>query len=203
MPVATSSVSILEGQYTFRPAQNLQSIVMPNVVGNGGCKDHILQRNYGRLGLGCMLSQEPQRKRDRGARSEKSGVLSEANRFSHSDFGTGFLPGVIDSGELLARRGAKHLILGTGEFAYPPFLLAERLEKHGFDVHFQSTTRSPIMLGGAIGTALSFQDNYEDGIANFLYNATADMYDRIIICHETPTVDEALVSALSARTLEI
>src|SRR4029450_10696987 len=96
-----------------------------------------------------------------------------------------------------------HLVLGTGEFAYPPFLLAEELERRGLDVRYQSTTRSPIIEGGAIGTSLTFADNYGDGIPNFLYNARREDYDRIIVCHETPaaTVDGGLLTALSPESI--
>lgn len=78
------------------------------------------------------------------------------------------------------------LLLGTGEFAYPPFLFAEYLEESGYDVHFQSTTRSPIMPGNDIQERLCFTDNYGDGIANFVYNVRQEEYTRIIICYETP-----------------
>jgi hypothetical protein len=94
-------------------------------------------------------------------------------------------------------------VVGTGEFTYPPFLLAERLEAAGHDVVVQATTRSPARLGGAIGHALAFADNYGSGIGNFLYNAEPAEERLALICHETPpgTVDPALVAALRARTL--
>ena len=93
--------------------------------------------------------------------------------------------------------------IGTGEFTYPAFLLAERLEEAGYDVVVQATSRSPIHIGGAIGHALVFEDNYGSGIANFLYNADPADGRLSLICHETPpgTVDPALVSALGARTI--
>jgi hypothetical protein len=96
------------------------------------------------------------------------------------------------------------LVLGTGEFSYPPFLLAEQMEKNGVDALYQSTTRSPIMLGGAIRTSLTFRDNYADGIPNFLYNASRADYDRVVVCHETPaaTLDSSLLSALEAESQE-
>ena len=64
--------------------------------------------------------------------------------------------------------GERILVVGTSEFVWRPFLLAERLEKAGADVHFSSTSRSPIALGHAIDHALSFSDNYGLGIPNFL-----------------------------------
>ena len=95
-------------------------------------------------------------------------------------------------------------MLGSGEYVWAPFLLAEQLHKalharFGVDcVQFSATTRSPIMLGGAIHAKLDFCDNYGLGIANFLYNVRADDYDKIILCVETvaESVDKALLQAL-------
>ncbi|HEU0134610.1 MAG TPA: phosphoribosyltransferase domain-containing protein [Allosphingosinicella sp.] len=94
-------------------------------------------------------------------------------------------------------------IVGTGEFTYPPFLLAERLESEGHDVVVQATSRSPIVPGGAIGAVLRFADNYGTNVPNFLYNADPSDGRHSIICHETPpgSVDPALVEALGAETL--
>jgi hypothetical protein len=77
------------------------------------------------------------------------------------------------------------LILGTGEFTYPPFLLARRLESLGLDVHFQSTTRSPLLIDRDITSMLEFPDNYHDRIANYVYNVCDRRYDRILIGYET------------------
>lgn len=94
-------------------------------------------------------------------------------------------------------------IVGTCEFTYPPFRLAERLEQAGHDVVVQSTTRSPAFIGGAIARRLTFADNYGSGVANFLYNADPCDGRLTFICHETPpgSIDPALVAALDARTL--
>jgi hypothetical protein len=94
-------------------------------------------------------------------------------------------------------------IVGTGEFTYPPFLLAEQLENDGFDVVVQATSRSPIMPGGAIGAALKFSDNYGTGVPNFLYNAEAADERHTIVCHETSpgSVDPTLLKALNGEPL--
>jgi len=82
--------------------------------------------------------------------------------------------------------GERTLILGTGEFMHMAFLLGLELEKHGIDVVVQSTTRSPILLWGAVGHALKFSDNYGEGVSNFLYNVEPGQYKHVFICHETP-----------------
>ncbi|ELU2241213.1 phosphoribosyltransferase domain-containing protein [Pseudomonas aeruginosa] len=97
----------------------------------------------------------------------------------------------------------KVIVVGTSEFVWRPFLLAERLERAGVDVHFSSTTRSPIALGHAIEHALSFSDNYGLGIPNFLYNVKPVQFDRVLICSETPeqAAPAELVAALNAEVI--
>ncbi|HVQ08256.1 MAG TPA: phosphoribosyltransferase domain-containing protein [Allosphingosinicella sp.] len=99
--------------------------------------------------------------------------------------------------------GSALRIVGTGEFTYPPFLLAERLEQAGHDVVVQAASRSPVRIGGPIASAMSFRDNYRAGVANYLYNATSGDGRRTIICHETPpgSIDPELVRALDATCL--
>jgi hypothetical protein len=108
-----------------------------------------------------------------------------------------------DAASLALPAGSAVRVVGTGEFTYAPFLLAERIERAGHEVVVQSTTRSPIRQGGAIRHMLAFTDNYGSGIGNFLYNADPAEERISLICHETPpgTVDPALVSALRARTI--
>lgn len=103
--------------------------------------------------------------------------------------------------------GEKLLVLGTSEFVWEPFLLAERLQKQGADVKYSSTTRSPIATGFAIQSAIAFTDNYGLGIPNFVYNVAHQRFDRILLCIETPeeSVDPVLLEALSkvAPSIEI
>lgn len=92
----------------------------------------------------------------------------------------------------------KILVLGSNEFVWLPFLLAEWLEteaniqaqkqslKGQSKVNFSALTRSPIALGGAITTMLSFTDNYGLGMTNFVYNVEPDDWDLIVLCIETP-----------------
>ncbi|HEY0060771.1 MAG TPA: phosphoribosyltransferase domain-containing protein [Telluria sp.] len=81
--------------------------------------------------------------------------------------------------------GERVLVLGTGEFMHPAFLLGAALEQRGLDVAVQSTTRSPILKWGAVSAALAFHDNYGEGVTNFLYNVVPGQYDHVFICHET------------------
>ncbi len=90
-------------------------------------------------------------------------------------------------------------IIGTGEFTYLPFRLAETLAAAGHDVVVQATSRSPARLGGAMGSKLCFADNYGTGVPNYLYNALSDGRANWI-AHETgaATIDPALIAALDA-----
>jgi hypothetical protein len=83
------------------------------------------------------------------------------------------------------RPGERLLVLGTGEFMDPPLRLALELERRGWDVHFQATTRSPLLVGEDVRTAVEFADNYHDGIPNYLYNFDPGRFDRVLIGYET------------------
>jgi hypothetical protein len=106
--------------------------------------------------------------------------------------------------ELDIRKDQRILVLGSGEFMYPPFLFAEWLQAEGYDVHFQSTTRSPILRGGDIQDTLNTMDNYGDGIPNFLYNVRPSQYDRVLIGYETSPLPPGhdLPEQLNASVLE-
>lgn len=99
-----------------------------------------------------------------------------------------------------ATESEKILVLGTSEFVWQPFLLAERLESQGAEVYFSSTSRSPIAIGHAIQSALTFTDNYGLGIPNFVYNVSHQQFDRIYLCCETPadSIDPVLLEGLKA-----
>lgn len=96
-----------------------------------------------------------------------------------------------------AKIGERILVLGTGEYVWPPYLLAAQLEQQGAEVKFSAITRSPIALGHAIKHSLAFSDNYGLGIQNFVYNVDHTAYDRILIAIETATesVDPLLLQA--------
>ena len=78
-------------------------------------------------------------------------------------------------------------IVGIGEYLFEPFLYAEKLEKLGFNTFYQSTTRSPILLGDCIKKKESFFD-LGSKFENYIYNLDLDSY--IIICCETKKAEE-------------
>ena len=107
-------------------------------------------------------------------------VFNKQTQFEKEPFDTEQLPQRI-------------LVLGSNEFVWLPFLLAEWLEDQSkandsmttSTVNFSALTRSPIALGGAITTMLSFSDNYGLGMTNFAYNVEPSDWDLIILCVET------------------
>ncbi|GDY07065.1 hypothetical protein LBMAG52_05510 [Planctomycetia bacterium] len=92
-------------------------------------------------------------------------------------------PALIAAADLAPE--SRLLVLGTGEFHYPVFRLARWLEQHGWDVYFQTTTRSPLLVDGDLKSTLEFVDNYHDGIPNFVYNVADQYYDRVLVGYET------------------
>ena len=120
-------------------------------------------------------------------------------RFGMSDMPATPWPGVREA------PGRRVLVLGTGEFVWPPFLLAERLEREGARVLFGATTRSPIKPGQAIRSLHEHGDNYGFGIVNYLYNVDPEDFDSIYLCCETgaDALDDRLLRHLGkAAVLE-
>ncbi len=164
MPVKTYPISVLEGEYQWTP--NPDFVLQPTRAahGNGEFKDALLERNFARLGV----MENP--RVDFEALLDTTRLWSQ---FRKQDWEPHPYP-------------FKTLVLGTGEFSYLPFKFAQWLEHKGLVIHFQSTTRSPILLGGAIKEKLEFPDNYADGIPNYAYNLEAHDYAIIFVCLETP-----------------
>ena len=133
---------------------------------------------------------------------------ASADRGASAAFGRYGLHGALAAPkELAARmaqgiaRDARVLVLGTGEFMHASYLLGAELEQRGVNVVVQSSTRSPILTWGAVTCALTFPDNYGEGVANYLYNVRPGQYDHVFICHETAPTDAlfALAKLLDAR----
>ena len=78
------------------------------------------------------------------------------------------------------------LVLGTGEHLHLPYCLAQRLEQRGYNVYFQSTTRSPILKGESVRSVLRFVDPVDGVTPNYLYNVIKGQYDSVIILYDAP-----------------
>jgi hypothetical protein len=167
--VAVEWVCFRQGLLHFEDSQNaaIDNITV-NVSGNGACKKHLLAWP-GRLGIEAPVALE-------------TNVVEQLMRFvSNAE-----IQNIASLHTNNQNDNRPILVLGTGECNAPAYLLGRELERKGFKVKVQSTTRSPIHQGNDIVLACQFEDNYEDSIANFIYNLNPSDYWEIILCHETP-----------------
>lgn len=92
------------------------------------------------------------------------------------------------------RQGNKTLCLGTGEFMYLPFLIASFM---GDGVRVQSTTRSPVhpllKKDYAVQYAITFEDPFNPGIKNFVYNIPPGCYDEVFVFWERRALPQQAV----------
>ncbi len=115
---------------------------------------------------------------------------SRSSPYARYDSGrTGLLMPATGSIPLQPLPSGPLVVVGTGEFAFAPFLAAEELEQRGQDVLFQSTTRSPIMLGEAIRHKHQFSDEHQEGVTNYIYNLPVDR--QVIVAYEHPAMSMA------------
>jgi len=75
-------------------------------------------------------------------------------------------------------------VIGHGEFLLQPFLYAESLEQQGKDVLFQSTTRSPILIGDTIKSRTEFSPDTSSSCSSqyYIYNLKTDR--NLVYCYE-------------------
>lgn len=170
-------VSVLDGTFNFTPKTGSADHGLSfKSVGDWGPKDNLLSDNFGRLGI---CSSASRLKDDRLKRLRQMRLRLDLD----------------------PRRPV--LVLGTGEFLHHPYLLARFLEDEGFEISFQSTTRTPAAVGHDITEALRCVDNYYDGIDNFLYNVAVDSESQKIICYETTSLppEHDLHQLINAQTV--
>lgn len=87
--------------------------------------------------------------------------------------------------QVSARQGTRVLVIGQGEHGFQALLLAEWLEQQGAVSWVQATTRSPILLGGAVQHVRRFPALSGEGHNEYLYNVPPNhCYDRVLLCLE-------------------
>jgi hypothetical protein len=162
-------VSLFRGEYAFQ-SNGVPPGCAADANGNDESKDAQVDLGLGRLGFGDTLGwDEP----------SLAKILSSIRHKTVEHHSTPAPSRVV---------GGRVLVIGTGEFVYPPLLLAERLTDEGHDVEFIATTRSPVERGFAVNSVLEFADNYGDGIPNYIYNVDPARYSQVLFCQETPPV---------------
>lgn len=84
------------------------------------------------------------------------------------------------------------VVFGMGEHLDRPFRLSLKRERLGHDVLYQSSTRSPIMLGEAIASCIEHPAPGRPGKRHFLYNAPSGRVPLAFDGINCPDVAEAL-----------
>ncbi len=93
-------------------------------------------------------------------------------------------------------------VVGDGEHLYLPFLLAEAEEQRGREVLFQSTTRSPIAIGAAIESKLSFPVDAR-AVRHYLYNVCSAQHQLLFLLEsEAAYATHGLLPLLEQRLVE-
>ncbi|MDR1546484.1 MAG: phosphoribosyltransferase family protein [Deltaproteobacteria bacterium] len=191
LPRPADFVSLLEGEFAFEPVSEASSAAGTEAgARSGGQADfeaavEASSKSSSAANPASPLSETPVFKSVGGVRAVDD-LLS-------ADFGRlGLLAGrrTVEPAALAALAeglrlppGAPALVLGAGEFLHEPYLLARMLENQGRDVLFQSTTRTPIALGGDVRRALRFEDEFGEGLDNFLYNVEPDSGRTAVACY--------------------
>lgn len=168
-------VSLLRGQYTFAPDPAHAPPALPAVTGSGADKTALLAPLSARHGQDARGNPH--------YRAALAQVQAELNGAA-----------------------GRVLILGTGEFQYLPYRLAREVQaaQPALSVRNSATTRSPVLVWGAVGQRLEFSDNYGDDMPNYLYNVAPGEYDHVYIGHEgAARPDPALLTTLRATALRL
>lgn len=150
---------LLSGDWIWQDIPNSAAINMPNVATTqAGTQPLFNTGNWGRF---------PSKKTDTGLPFLLTDLQTKLN--------------------LANIKNQKILVLGSNEFVWLPFLLAEYLEQQGVNVKFSALTRSPIAINAesAIKSVIAFYDNYGLGMTNFVYNVNPDEWDLVLLCIET------------------
>jgi hypothetical protein len=118
--------------------------------------------------------------------TQADGSIPAPRGSRHGVAGPEALPAsVVEQAQCWAAAGSRHLVLGSGEFGFPPLLWAEALESAGAQVCLQAVTRSPILEGGVIRHVRSFPALCGAGHREFLYNVPDDHgWDAVWLCRE-------------------
>lgn len=177
LSIPVEFVQLMQGTFEFEPKTNHQ-VQTPETVDNDLC--HLAARaDLGRTGMKMPYTLTVA---DLEHRDEHQGQTNSA----HSDP----IPHHQHS-----RATDKKVVIGTGEHLYLPFLIAEQLEHQGTDVLFQSTTRSPILLGDAIARKTRFFVRNQK--ENYIYNLPKNRQQLILVETEAHAAHHGLLNGQS------
>jgi hypothetical protein len=169
-------VYLLKGKFTFAAGELGQ---MPgNAVGNAKNVSDRLSLGWGRLGVNGVVS--------------IGAICRSALQRHAADFNY--------------QSDKPVLLLGQGEFMHAAFRAGIELTAMGVKCFVQSTTRSPIMVYGAIGCALPAPDPMGTGVNHYVYNLNPEDYSHIFVVSEKEGSIESFALALqlgNASVLDI
>lgn len=92
------------------------------------------------------------------------------------------------------------LVIGTGEYVWQAFRMAEQISDLGRKASFLATTRSPVLKGDTVREKVTFSDHYGLGVPMYLHNVTASEWGAIVLMvedEETEGIDPILCRHLS------
>jgi hypothetical protein len=146
----------------------------------------------------------PARPLDQSAIALSSSVGSTAWGRTGAKSSPAVPPALVDA--LAERLRGQRLVyvLGSGECMHPAWLLARSLEVLGHVTLVQSTTRSPIELGGAISATLDCIDGLGSGVPFYLHNPPRPG-SGVVVLHERGAGNTVmgLSEALGALSVEV
>lgn len=167
-PIALERVSLLQGQWQFKA--NPKANNAPHVTNSDLNSDLAKAQTDKKI----LLPANAPSKGNQMARlgTQTVSVLSEAVKQQCQKF---------------LGNSQRILVLGCGEYMYPPYLLAHYLTTLGVDAYFCATTRSPIKVWGDIRHRHCWSDPYGEGVNNYLYNYHREKYDDVWLISELPS----------------
>lgn len=176
--VSVEFVSVLNGRYAFNPNPNWKPPTLPSNADDSA----------GHTEVTALVPHAGPRL---GQTWERDAWLAAASRE---------VSAVLDAGPAegsAADKNGKVLVLGQGEFQYPAFALAQQLEAAGWNVRWNATTRSPVLVGLAVECALEFPSHMRGGLQYYLYNVRPEAYSHIVVTYEgSATPDAGLMQQL-------
>ncbi|MBW3243647.1 phosphoribosyltransferase family protein [Epibacterium sp. DP7N7-1] len=135
------------------------------------------------------------------ARLPGPGIDRDAAAWRAGISGATHLPENAVRGYLEGNRPSKPvLVIGTGEYVWQAFRMAEQISEMGWEACFLATTRSPVLKGETVREKVTFSDHYGLGVPMYLHNVMASEWGSILLMvenEEAEGIDPILTHHLS------
>lgn len=153
-------VYLLKGRHSFEPSPIDVEMPAHHDEPSDGDLKPLLATGWGRLGVSGIV---PLGKSTLSSTRHLAGLLRYGNR----------------NGE------KRVLVIGQGEFMHAAYRVALELKEMGIHAEVQSTTRSPVMVWGAIERTTRVPDPFGAGVEHFAHNLHPENYAFVFITAET------------------